>query len=146
MLSHNVIMEAIQMIDQQHPDARTITIGIPLLSCAQSDTETACPGSTIRSPAMRKNWWLRRPAGGWTPPSTSWTCPWLPAAGDSVARILEEMGLEVCGTHGATAALALLNDAAKKGGVMASSVGGLSGAFIPVSEDKGMIAAARDGV
>ena len=65
-----------------------------------------------------------------------------PAVGDSVARILEEMGLEVCGTHGTTAALALLNDAVKKGGVMASSsVGGLSGAFIPVSEDEGMIAA-----
>ena len=69
-----------------------------------------------------------------------------PAAGDSVARILEEMGLEVCGTHGTTAALALLNDAVKKGGVMASSsVGGLSGAFIPVSEDEGMIAAALSG-
>ena len=65
---------------------------------------------------------------------------------DSVARILEEMGLEVCGTHGTTAALALLNDAVKKGGVMASSsVGGLSGAFIPVSEDEGMIAAAKAG-
>ena len=65
-----------------------------------------------------------------------------PAKGDSVARILEEMGLEVCGTHGTTAALALLNDAVKKGGVMASNhVGGLSGAFIPVSEDEGMIAA-----
>ena len=69
-----------------------------------------------------------------------------PAVGDSVARILEEMGLEVCGTHGTTAALALLNDAVKKGGVMASShVGGLSGAFIPVSEDEGMIAAAERG-
>ncbi len=69
-----------------------------------------------------------------------------PAIGDSVARILEEMGLEVCGTHGTTAALALLNDAVKKGGVMASGhVGGLSGAFIPVSEDEGMIAAAREG-
>ena len=67
-----------------------------------------------------------------------------PAIGDSVAHILEEMGLEICGTHGTTAALALLNDAVKKGGVMASShVGGLSGAFIPVSEDAGMIAAAR---
>lgn len=66
-----------------------------------------------------------------------------PAVGDSVARILEEMGLERCGTHGTTAALALLNDAVKKGGVMASSsVGGLSGAFIPVSEDAGMIEAA----
>ena len=69
-----------------------------------------------------------------------------PAVGDSVARILEEMGLETCGTHGTTAALALLNDAVKKGGVMASGhVGGLSGAFIPVSEDEGMIAAALDG-
>ena len=69
-----------------------------------------------------------------------------PAIGDSVARILEELGLEVCGTHGTTAALARLNDAVKKGGVMASSsVGGLSGAFIPVSEDEGMIAAARSG-
>ena len=70
-----------------------------------------------------------------------------PAVGDSVAQILEEMGLETCGTHGTTAALALLNDAVKKGGLMASSsVGGLSGAFIPVSEDEGMIAAARSGV
>ena len=69
-----------------------------------------------------------------------------PAVGDSVARILEEMGLETCGTHGTTAALAMLNDAVKKGGVMAcNSVGGLSGAFIPVSEDEGMIAAARSG-
>ena len=69
-----------------------------------------------------------------------------PAIGDSVARILEEMGIEVCGTHGTTAALALLNDAVKKGGVMASShVGGLSGAFIPVSEDEGMIVAAKSG-
>ncbi len=69
-----------------------------------------------------------------------------PAIGDSVAYILEEMGLEMCGCHGTTAALALLNDAVKKGGVMASShVGGLSGAFIPVSEDAGMIAAAADG-
>ncbi len=69
-----------------------------------------------------------------------------PAVGDSVAYILEEMGLESCGCHGTTAALALLNDAVKKGGVMASShVGGLSGAFIPVSEDAGMIAAAKKG-
>ncbi|MBR5157322.1 MAG: PFL family protein [Clostridia bacterium] len=69
-----------------------------------------------------------------------------PAVGDSVAYILEEMGLEQCGTHGTTAALALLNDAVKKGGVMATSyVGGLSGAFIPVSEDAGMIAAAQSG-
>lgn len=69
-----------------------------------------------------------------------------PAMGDSVAHILEEMGLEVTGTHGTTAALALLNDAVKKGGVMASSnVGGLSGAFIPVSEDIGMIHAANKG-
>ena len=69
-----------------------------------------------------------------------------PAKGDSVARILEEMGLESCGTHGTTAALALLNDAVKKGGVMASNhVGGLSGAFIPVSEDEGMIEAAERG-
>lgn len=69
-----------------------------------------------------------------------------PAQGDSVARILEEMGLERCGTHGTTAALALLNDAVKKGGVMASSfVGGLSGAFIPVSEDAGMIEAVQKG-
>ncbi|MBO4868559.1 MAG: PFL family protein [Clostridia bacterium] len=69
-----------------------------------------------------------------------------PAVGDSVARILEDMGLQVCGGCGTTAALALLNDAVKKGGVMASShVGGLSGAFIPVSEDAGMIAAASSG-
>ena len=69
-----------------------------------------------------------------------------PAVGDSVAHILEEMGLESCGAHGTTAALALLNDAVKKGGVMASShVGGLSGAFIPVTEDAGMIDAARCG-
>ncbi len=69
-----------------------------------------------------------------------------PAIGDSVADILEGMGLAQCGAHGTTAALALLNDAVKKGGVMASShVGGLSGAFIPVSEDAGMIAAAKSG-
>lgn len=70
-----------------------------------------------------------------------------PAVGDSVARILEEMGLETCGAYGTTACLAMLNDAVKKGGVMASnSVGGLSGAFIPVSEDEGMIEAVRAGV
>ena len=69
-----------------------------------------------------------------------------PAVGDSVAHVLEEIGLEACGTHGTTAALALLNDAVKKGGLMASShVGGLSGAFIPVSEDKGMIDAVTVG-
>lgn len=69
-----------------------------------------------------------------------------PAIGDSVAEILEAMGLEICGTHGTTAALALLNDAVKKGGAMASSyVGGLSGAFIPLSEDAGMIRAAEAG-
>ena len=69
-----------------------------------------------------------------------------PAVGDSVAHILEAMGLEKCGGHGTTAALALLNDAVKKGGVMASShVGGLSGAFIPVSEDAGMISAVECG-
>ena len=68
-----------------------------------------------------------------------------PAIGDSVAYILEEIGLDQCGACGTTAALAMLNDAVKKGGVMASSnVGGLSGAFIPVTEDAGMIAAARD--
>ncbi|MBR3686704.1 MAG: PFL family protein [Clostridia bacterium] len=69
-----------------------------------------------------------------------------PAVGDSVAHILENMGLESCGAHGTTATLAMLNDAVKKGGVMASShVGGLSGAFIPVSEDAGMIAAVERG-
>lgn len=69
-----------------------------------------------------------------------------PAIGDSVADILEGMGLERCGTHGTTAALALLNDAVKKGGAMATSyVGGLSGAFIPVSEDQGMIRAVEAG-
>ena len=70
-----------------------------------------------------------------------------PAVGDSVAHILEEIGLEQCGCCGTTACLAMLNDAVKKGGVMASShVGGLSGAFIPVTEDAGMISAARSGV
>lgn len=69
-----------------------------------------------------------------------------PAVGDSVARILEEIGLEECGACGTTAALAILNDAVKKGGVMASSkIGGLSGAFIPVTEDEGMIKAAESG-
>ncbi len=69
-----------------------------------------------------------------------------PAVGDSVANVIEEMGLESCGAPGTTAALALLNDAVKKGGLMASShVGGLSGAFIPVSEDKGMIDAVNRG-
>ncbi len=70
-----------------------------------------------------------------------------PAIGDSVAQILEEIGLETCGGPGTTACLAMLNDAVKKGGVMASSsVGGLSGAFIPVSEDQGMIDAANKGI
>lgn len=69
-----------------------------------------------------------------------------PEVGDSVARIIEEMGIESCGAPGTTAALAMLNDAVKKGGIMASShVGGLSGAFIPVSEDEGMIAAVNNG-
>lgn len=69
-----------------------------------------------------------------------------PAVGDSVAHILEEIGLARCGAHGTTAALALLNDAVKKGGAMASShVGGLSGAFIPVTEDAGMVAAVKSG-
>ncbi len=70
-----------------------------------------------------------------------------PAIGDSVGRILEEMGISTVGGHGTTACLAILNDAVKKGGIMASSrVGGLSGAFIPVSEDEGMIAAAESGI
>jgi len=69
-----------------------------------------------------------------------------PEVGDSVARILEEMGLETAGTHGTTAALAMLTDMVKKGGIMASThVGGFSGAFIPVSEDEGMVAAVRSG-
>ena len=69
-----------------------------------------------------------------------------PVVGDSVGRILEEMGISTVGSHGTTACLAILNDAVKKGGIMASSkVGGLSGAFIPVSEDEGMIAAAENG-
>jgi uncharacterized protein (UPF0210 family) len=69
-----------------------------------------------------------------------------PAVGDSIARIIEAMGIESCGAPGTTAALALLNDAVKKGGVMASShVGGLSGSFIPVSEDEGMVAAIEKG-
>jgi uncharacterized protein (UPF0210 family) len=69
-----------------------------------------------------------------------------PAVGDSVARILEEMGLESAGTHGTTAALAMLTDMVKKGGIMASThVGGFSGAFIPVSEDEGMVAAVKSG-
>ncbi len=69
-----------------------------------------------------------------------------PAVGDSVARILEEMGLEAAGTHGTTAALAMLTDMVKKGGIMASThVGGFSGAFIPVSEDEGMVAAVKSG-
>jgi len=69
-----------------------------------------------------------------------------PAVGDSVARILEEMGLESAGTHGTTAALAMLTDMVKKGGIMASThVGGFSGAFIPVSEDEGMVAAVKNG-
>ena len=69
-----------------------------------------------------------------------------PAVGDSVAQIFQAMGLEHAGAHGTTAALAMLNDAVKKGGIMASSyVGGLSGAFIPVSEDTGMIEAASNG-
>ena len=94
------------------------------------------------------SWWPRRPPSRLGVPFgvVDLSLAPTPEIGDSVARILEEMGLEVCGTHGTTAALALLNDAVKKGGVMASnSVGGLSGAFIPVSEDEGMIAAAKSG-
>ena len=69
-----------------------------------------------------------------------------PAIGDSIANIIEDMGLERCGAPGTTAALAMLNDAVKKGGTMASSqVGGLSGAFIPVSEDAGMVEAVKAG-
>jgi uncharacterized protein (UPF0210 family) len=69
-----------------------------------------------------------------------------PEVGDSVARILEEIGLEAAGTHGTTAALALLTDMVKKGGIMASThVGGFSGAFIPVSEDEGMVASVKNG-
>ena len=104
-----------------------------------------------RPPSASRAWaslWPRRRAEGWGVPFgiVDLSLAPTPAVGDSVARILEEMGLEVCGTHGTTAALALLNDAVKKGGVMASSsVGGLSGAFIPVSEDEGMIAAAQSG-
>ena len=98
-----------------------------------------------RSPAWA-SWWRRRPPSGWACRSASWTCPSPPPprAGDSVAYILQEMGLEMTGAPGTTAALAMLNDMVKKGGVMASShVGGLSGAFIPVSEDIGMIEAAQ---
>ena len=88
-------------------------------------------------------WLLRH----WVCPPASLIFRWhYPAIGDSVANILEEMGLETCGCCGTTACLALLNDAVKKGGVMASNhVGGLSGAFIPVSEDAGMIHAAETG-
>lgn len=260
MLSRNEIMQTIQMIDQQHLDIRTITMGISLLSCADPDPEACCRkiydkicrkaerlvpvGETIEAefgiPIVNKRISvtpialvaagcetsdyvpfakaLDRAAktcgvnfiGGYSAlvqkgmteadrklmdaipealAETEFVCSsvnvgstraginmdavrqmgqvvkktaqrtadrdgfgcaklvvFCNAVGDSVAHILEEMGLEVCGTHGTTAALALLNDAVKKGGVMASSsVGGLSGAFIPVSEDEGMIAAARSG-
>ena len=101
----------------------------------------------LRSRAWASSWRGRRPGGSACPSASSisrsrrprrWATAW-PASSRT-------MGLEICGTHGTTAALALLNDAVKKGGVMASGhVGGLSGAFIPVSEDEGMIAAARDG-
>ena len=92
-----------------------------------------------RSPAWVR-WWRRRPSRRLDTPFgiVDLSLAPTPAVGDSVARILEEMGLAVCGTHGTTAALALLNDAVKKGGVMASGhVGGLSGAFIPVSRGRG---------
>ena len=100
-----------------------------------------------RSPVWA-SWWPRRRPGVWACPSASSTCPLAPtpAVGDSVAEILEEIGLERVGAPGTTAALAMLNDQVKKGGVMASSyVGGLSGAFIPVSEDQGMIDAVTLG-
>ncbi len=109
------------------------------------------PSSSKRPPSRSPVW-----ASLWVPKLPKcWGVPFgiidlslapTPAVGDSVAYILEEIGLEQCGTHGTTAALAMLNDAVKKGGVMASSsVGGLSGAFIPVTEDAGMIEAARAG-
>ena len=94
------------------------------------------------------NWLVKWPVSDWSVEFgiVDLSLAPTPAVGDSVARVLEEMGLETVGTHGTTAALALLNDQVKKGGVMAcNQVGGLSGAFIPVSEDEGMIAAVQNG-
>ena len=103
--------------------------------------------AAFKSPAP-DNWWAPWPQSVWEYPSALSTSPCAPTPiGDSrFAHILEHMGLGQVGTHGTTAALALLNDAVKKGGLMACSrVGGLSGSFIPVSEDKGMIDAVRAG-
>ena len=112
---------------------------------SSSPTSSSAPPS--RSPAWASSS-PARPRRCSAPSSASSTCRWRPrpAVGDSVAEILESMGLEPVGAPGTTAALAMLNDAVKKGGTMAtSSTGGLSGAFIPVSEDKAMARAAADG-
>ena len=97
---------------------------------------------------MWDSWWLRKLPNGWVFPLVSLTFPWLPLRqwATALRRFWSEIGLERAGAPGTTAALALLNDQVKKGGVMASSyVGGLSGAFIPVSEDQGMIDAVKAG-
>ena len=100
-----------------------------------------------RSPAW-VSWWPRRRPGGWIRPSASWICRWRPPLRWATAwpAFWRRWAWSVCGTHGTTAALALLNDAVKKGGVMASShVGGLSGAFIPVSRGRGHDRRRSDG-
>ena len=111
-----------------------------------------CSARPSRRPPSRSpvwdSWWRRRRPGAWAIPFgiIDLSLAPTPAVGDSVAEILEEIGLERVGAPGTTAALAMLNDQVKKGGVMASSyVGGLSGAFIPVSEDQGMIDAVQRG-
>ena len=220
MINTNEILDTIHMIDQQHLDVRTITMGISLLDCADPDPKAACQkiydkitrraehlvatGEAIERefgiPIVNKRISVTPMAlvagasetGSYVPFAvamdnaakstgvnfiggfsalvqkgatqadkkliasipealaiTDFVCSSV-NVGSTRAGInmdaVAEMGLETCGTHGTTAALALLNDAVKKGGVMASShVGGLSGAFIPVSEDEGMIAAARSG-
>lgn len=120
---------------QKHPDANISEIADVIKKTAFKITRM---GQLVGTEASRK---LGVPFG-----IVDLSLAPTPAVGDSVAHILEEIGLESCGTHGTTACLALLNDAVKKGGIMASShVGGLSGAFIPVSEDAGMIDAAVRG-
>ena len=141
------IMETIEMLTAENLDVRTVTMGISLLDCIDPDADKACEkiynkitrlGQLVANLASER---LGVPAG-----IIDLSLAPTPAIGDSVANILEEMGLESCGCCGTTACLALLNDAVKKGGVMASNhVGGLSGAFIPVSEDDGMINAANCG-
>ncbi len=154
MIEADKILQTMHMFQEEKLDVRTITVGINLLDCACENAvrcgrrayDKICSmaqnlvsvGLLVAREASKR---LNIPAG-----IVDLSLAPTPSRGDSVAHILTEMGLESAGAPGTTAALAMLNDAVKKGGVMTSNhVGGLSGAFIPVSEDIGMIEAAKSG-